>query len=359
MWDMQEENDNILELRHELDINFYYRLAPYLNRDKSDDKLGYVMHVSEYLNRTSDKSLHKYWEDFFRALASKVYMNNFNYSEIDTQTQTKKFNEYLNSYNINGENKTIKPHLTNLPIIDFGEIEQGDNTKFSVSIPIFASPLDTDREVFDDKNVKDFHVRGAVWCAISLIHNTDLHDNGIPIYFHIEDKIFDIACEGFEQFNVPKHMIRKITPDKSESDLQDVLFGKKYLCLLDDEIETDAWFICDSDAFVCKENGKMKWYDKFTSESLSSKVITTKRWIYNYDRDNFYKWVYCVTLCVGMEFDMSLRDIDILCELEKQAYDKVGLIRPIDQSDQVFPRVCLWGQNIFMPTNHPAGRFYA
>ena len=48
--------------------------------------------------------------------------------------------------------------------------------------------------------IKDIHVKGAIWVALSLINNTNLADNGVGIYFHLEDKIYDIAGDVFDAF---------------------------------------------------------------------------------------------------------------------------------------------------------------
>ena len=149
------------------------------------------------------------------------------------------------------------------------------------------------------------------------MNNTDLYDNDVPVYFHIEDKIFDIACEGFEQFNVPQHMIRKITLPEPKYNIPEVHFGKKYMCLFDNEITTNAWFIYDTDAFACKEKGKMQWYDKLVSEPLSSHVCTMKRWVHNYNEKDFDDWVYGTCACVGTDFDRNMKDVKILYDLGK------------------------------------------
>ena len=90
---------------------------------------------------------------------------------------------------------------------------------------------------------------------MSLLKNSDLGDNGVPLYFHIEDKIFDDALPVFKEFGIPESWCRKITAPVSETEpelkVNKTQFGKTYLGLLDDEIDTDILMLLDSDFFTC------------------------------------------------------------------------------------------------------------
>ena len=87
---------------------------------------------------------------------------------INHKNNTEDFSKYLRSYNINGDNDSIKPHVSNLPYVNFNKTEQVKNQKLAVSIPIFASALDSNRYNFDAERIRDFHVRSAVWCQHCL-----------------------------------------------------------------------------------------------------------------------------------------------------------------------------------------------
>ena len=110
-----------------------------------------------------------------------------------------------------------KPHIAKLPVMEFPDYEI-TASDVAVTIPLFHSPVDSGCTEYDERRVREIHTKGAVWVALSLIHNTDLADNGVGIYFHLEDKIYEIAREVFDAFSVPEQFIRVMTIDDFQSD---------------------------------------------------------------------------------------------------------------------------------------------
>ena len=68
---------------------------------------------------------------------------------------------------------THKPHISNLPIVDYGDIKNGKNKSLAISIPIFYSGIDSNQKDFDLERFKNIHAKSAAWVALSFIYNTD------------------------------------------------------------------------------------------------------------------------------------------------------------------------------------------
>ena len=153
-----------------------------------------------------------------------------------------------------------KKHILRLP--DF-ECEKYDrhSTELAVSVPLFHSELDTQYAKFDVERFQEVHCRGAIWAAMSLIKNSDLGDNGTPLYFHIEDKAWDYALPVFKKFKVPQDWLRKVSVPTVEHEykINKTHFGKKYIPLLDDGIDSEVLLILDSDAFTCCNKDQLKF----------------------------------------------------------------------------------------------------
>ena len=248
-----------------------------------------------------------------------------------------------------------KPHISKLPSFKFGNIEQGTNSNIAISIPIFYSAVDTNILAFDMGHIKNFHTKAAAWTVLSLIYNTDLYDNGVPIYFHVEDKIFKSVSETLRKFNVPETMIRKISCKESDRKINNVQFGKKYMCLLDNEIDTDAWLISDSDSFVCKRNGKMQWYQKLVSKNIMSKVCTFKRNVTDFYKNSIDLWLFNLCLSVGIKEKIETNNLNRLNAIEKECFQTVNLEYNVPNpiSLDTFQRVSTATGWVKIPTNNP------
>ena len=213
-----------------------------------------------------------------------------------------------------------KQHIAKLPDIAFPDYER-NSTELAVSIPLFYSDLDTQYDAFDVQRFQDIHCKGAVWAGMSFIHNSDLGDRGTPIYFHIEDKAWDYAMPVFEKYEVPSEWIRKITAPTAENEynVNKTHFGKKFIPLLDTEIDADVLLILDSDAFTLATGDKLKLYDKLTSTPLKSQPSMT---YFEMRRLPYYWWVSMVCLASGMPDKLVYKKK--LGELEREAYKRLG-----------------------------------
>ena len=211
-----------------------------------------------------------------------------------------------------------KKHIARLPITQFPNYEI-TTTDVAITIPLFHSLVDSGFTPYDEKRIKDIHVKGAIWVALSFINNTDLVDNGVGIYFHIEDKIYDIARDVFDQFHVPDKFIRVMTIDDFESNnVNAAQYGKKYM-FLEDDLKPVQWVMMDSDAFVCTIGEKFRWYDCFRAFSNPS-AMNAKPAVYQTQKD-YRHWVEMCSLAAGYPFKPE----NDLIKQEERALLKLGV----------------------------------
>ena len=200
------------------------------------------------------------------------------------------------------EQEKRKKHIARLPITTYPDFEVKTN-EVAVSIPIFHSPVDSGLTDFDERRIKDVHAKGAIWTALSLLNNTDFDDHNVGIYFHVEDKIYDIAAETFQAFNVPKKFIRVMTIDNqipSPPGIGYPQYGKKYMFLEDDELSPERWLMMDSDAFVCKTGQRFQWYQCFRAFQNPSALNCVPM---PFTGKNYEWWVTGVCRGAGIAFD--------------------------------------------------------
>ena len=161
-----------------------------------------------------------------------------------------------------GKRHETKPHIARLPEKVFDCTVPRTSTALAISIPLFHSELDTQYENFDEERFRNVHCKGALWAGMSFLKNTDLAENGVPLYFHIEDKVWDTAMSVFSDYGIPEAWCRKMTtplPDKEpELRVNKTHFGKTYLGLLDEAIDADVFLILDSDFFTCTEESSVQ-----------------------------------------------------------------------------------------------------
>ena len=190
-----------------------------------------------------------------------------------------------------------KEHLKQLPITQIPTDYPRDSKKVALSIPLFHSTkgytvnFNEDNE-FDIETFKDIFCKGAVWAAISIMTNTDLCEKGMPIYFHVQDKIYDEVMSVFEQFDVPEEWVHQTTFKEAETQLLHYNTGRKLGGLCDDKIDTDVLFIWDADALVYRSPGDpiIEWYQHF-EDVLADTLMTSFYSEYNGGDLSFVNWL--------------------------------------------------------------------
>ena len=179
-----------------------------------------------------------------------------------------------------------KKHYLNLHDIRFKDPNVVPNRQLAFSIPLFESHYYGKKydQYFDLYN--DVFTKPALWSAMSFLWNSDLGENGIKFYFHIEPSVYDRVSSYLWANGVPDEYIRKIElPDNFEynEDVAHTQFGKKFLCFYDDDVDVDAWNIIDSDVFLCG-SGQSGLYRELTSALLRGSISVHEfNWVrYNY-----------------------------------------------------------------------------
>ena len=228
-----------------------------------------------------------------------------------------------------GKRHETKPHIARLPRHVFDCSYPRNSTALAVSIPLFHSELDTQYEDFNEERFKEVHCKGAIWAGMSFLKNTDLAENGVPLFFHIEDKVWDTAMSVFEAHGIPESWCRKMTtpPPETEPELKvnKCHFGKIYLGLLDEQIDTDILLILDSDFFTCTSDARFKIYDKLTSSLLKSQPAMT----YFQLRELPYYW-YLSLFLLASGLPDKLVGKRPAPELEKEAFQRLGFEKDVD-----------------------------
>lgn len=226
-----------------------------------------------------------------------------------------------------------KPHIARLPITAYPDYNILTN-EVAVTIPLFYSPMDSSGLEYDEGRIRDVHIKGAIWVALSLINNTDLADLGVGIYFHIEDKIYEMGRRVFEAFGVPEKFIRvqTISDFQTVENINSPQYGKKYMFLDDDIVMPDRWVMMDSDAFVCSTGRKLKWYNCFRAFAKPSALNVARQ---DYDKVGQYEWwVQMCCLAAGMPFHLA-GDLE---QQERNALLELGV--PPDASERSRWYVC-------------------
>ena len=164
-----------------------------------------------------------------------------------------------------------KGHIIKMPRTQVPTEYPRDSKLASVSIPLFYSKTGysqhfDDIHTFNRDSFKNVMVKGAIWSAVSILTNTDFGENGIPIYFHVEDVLYDMVAPELKSYGVPDDWIRKwsfpdFNPEYIHPDEGSPIFIKKFGIILDESIDTDIKMIFDADAFVYRRIGDpiLKW----------------------------------------------------------------------------------------------------
>ena len=258
-----------------------------------------------------------------------------------------------------GKRHETKPHIARLPEKVFDCDYKRNSTELAVSIPLFHSELDTHYENFDEERFRNVHCKGALWAGMSFLKNTDLAENGVPLYFHIEDKVWDTAMSVFADYGIPEAWCRKMTtprPEKApELRVNKTHFGKTYLGLLDTEIDADVFLILDSDFFTCTEKSRFKIYDKLTSQMLKRQPSMT----YFQLRELPYYWYVSLFLLASGLPDKLVGKRPV-AELEKEAFQRLGFEKEVDpalKEKDLVQRFFTENYMMTFPREHPARDF--
>ena len=228
-----------------------------------------------------------------------------------------------------GKRHETKPHIARLPQKVFDCAYPRNSTELAISIPLFHSELDTQYEDFNVERFREVHCKGAIWAGMSFLRNTDLAEKGTPLFFHIEDKVWDTAMPVFEAHGIPESWCRKMTtplPEKEpELKVNKTHFGKTYLGLLDEQIDTDVLLILDSDFFTCTSDARFKIYDKLTSSLLKNQPAMT----YFQLRELPYYW-YLSLFLLASGLPDKLVGKRPAPELECEAFERLGFDKDVD-----------------------------
>lgn len=251
----------------------------------------------------------------------------------------------------------IKPHITRLPIIPYRVPDTETDTRLAVSVPLFHSAFQWIPGGIEIERFQNVHCRGAIWAAMALLHNTNLGRNGVKVYFHIEDTVWDAAMPVFEAFEVDAQWIRRITVPNAETavDVKNVHYGKKFMCLIDVAIKFDVCLIIDSDAFVCTAGSPLQWHSVLTSAlSLKNPSVYEFRPM----RFDYAHWAERCCNAVGIPYNseksaftqeksaFAMLNLTYPCTKEKGLKNAKFAVRPVSKNVL-----------IAMPKKHAITRF--
>ena len=247
-----------------------------------------------------------------------------------------------------------KPHIAELPIVPFKDYER-TSTELAISVPLFHPDFPDGR--FNDNKFRHVHCKGAIWAAMSMIHNTDLGDHGVPLFFHIEDKVWETALPVFKDFGVPVDWCRQMTlPDPTVDLTADkAQFGKSLMALIDKEIDADVTMILDSDLFTCVPGEKMQLFERLTMPMLKSQPAMT----YFERRDLPYWWWIGVVLGSSC-LPVSLMQENPLGIVEQMGYKALGFDKKEVETVASEALVNRYYADEYLktfPRNHPARDF--
>ena len=264
----------------------------------------------------------------------------------------------------------VKPHISRLPVVAFPKYEPRD-TKIAVSIPLFRSSVDSGKlSDFDETRFREIHIKGAVWAAMGIIHNTDLGQKGVPIYFHIEETLREIVLDEMAKYEVPVFDMVRLAkiPEAKDKTIQYPQYGKKLMCVNDTSIGCDTWLIVDSDAFACTTGQRLQWYDYLSKLQNPAPLIV---WDYDY-KEKYAEWVKGVAMGTGQGFfieslsvltgitgnelspaELMDRDMRHQHDMELKCLKSIGLDFKPDSPDKNGVRTCTSTHILALPTQHP------
>lgn len=169
---------------------------------------------------------------------------------------------------------TSKYHLLNLPPVQVPTHHPRDSELVALSVPIFHSAKGrnalflNDEKAFDVEAFKTVVCLSSVWAAVSIATNTDLCEKGMPIYFHVEDKVMEIARPILKVCGVPDDWIRETTIQQPEVEVVEAVYGKKMAVYDDSAVDTEVVVVWDGDALVYRgqTDTVFAWYRHFETD---------------------------------------------------------------------------------------------
>lgn len=247
-----------------------------------------------------------------------------------------------------------KQHLRTLPNIQVPTNYPRDSKSVALSMPIFHSPKGRNAlfpgkdATFDDVSFKSLLCLSSIWAAVSIMTNTDLCKNGMPIYFHIEDKVIDLARPIFAECGVPDEWIRITSFPEPDHIVDEANYGKKFGVCDDDEIDTDILIVWDTDAHVYRHPGEdvFQWYHRFETD-LQERPLFSFYSDWNGHEHLYVNWLLRGVGLQEQEFkDDDPERLALMKLAEQKAYQAVCLQLPNQQHR--------WGSAIFsVPRKHP------
>lgn len=191
-------------------------------------------------------------------------------------------------------NMDKKQHCMKLHDIRFKDPDIKPNRQLAFSIPLFESDFYSGRDDRYFELFNDVFTKPAMWAAMSFLWNSDLGENGIKFYFHIEPSVYHIASEYLLENGVPEEYIRLVElPEgyKYNEAVEHTQFGKKLMCFYDDDADVDAWNIIDTDVFLCSKE-KAGFYRDLTSPFLRKNIAVHEFRLVRYNYCFYMKRVF-------------------------------------------------------------------
>ena len=163
----------------------------------------------------------------------------------------------------------------------------------------------------------------------------------------------------FSAYGIPENWCRKMTAPVLEKEpelrVNKTHFGKTYLGLLDDEIDTDVFLILDSDFFTCTEAEPFKIYGTLTSQLLRKQPAMT----YFQIRELPYYW-YLSLFLLASGLPDKLIGKRPASELEQEAFQRLGFEKDVDpeiKEKDLVQRFFTENYMMTFPREHPARQF--
>ena len=265
-------------------------------------------------------------------------------------------------------------YYENLPDIRLIDVPVPANPRLAFSLPLFHCDMYAGkRDDYLDRYNQMF-TKPAIWTAMGLLHNSDLGENGIKCYFHIEDRLEDVVVPYLKEQDVPDDYIRVIAlPEKYQTnpEVESTHFGKKFLGLYDDALmsEVEDLFTIDTDMFLCARDVHANAHRLY--RDLTSPVIKGQLCPYDFEYVRFNYAYYIrqpffgaglttqeldATGWINEGFDMfESKNMLKPAKIEKYAYERFGLkyrlFENVPASDYVV-RPFVSGQIYKIPTAH-------
>ena len=251
-----------------------------------------------------------------------------------------------------------KDHIWRLPIdIDYNSLLPAATPckDLAISIPIFYSRFQNLKEMQTRAYFQQVHVKGAVWASLSILNNSDLGDNGVQVYFHVEEKASKFTLPILKKMGVDQQHIRVLPLDtiyktKTKFTPKSIQWGKKLMCLYDSS-DIKQWIIMDSDLFACTDNPKIELYKYFRSPYALSNCIFLR---YFMREIPYNEWIERIYLAIG-EKEPTADNLSA----EMAAFKKLGfsIDNKTDKDQDIVSRPCVGGRLMLLTLDTPLVAF--